>query len=149
MQCACAMLLSSVAYPVPSYFSIFRKSLWNINCVLIFCTSFIWNIFNSKNNSAMCYLKCTYVSLWNTRHYSQIWNWIFWTDFRKILKYCILWQPVHWDPSCLVRTTGQTEWQDKAGSRFSQFCEGTWEWRRREPRVEWASDRTMPRRVAS
>jgi len=33
------------------------------------------------------------------------------TDFRKIFKYQISWKSVQWDPSCFMRTDGQT-WQN-------------------------------------
>ena len=43
------------------------------------------------------------------------------TDFRKILKYQIPWNPVQWEPSSL-RTDRQTGRSDEANSRFLQFC---------------------------
>jgi hypothetical protein len=36
-------------------------------------------------------------------------TWIFWTDFRKILKYKISWKSVHVEPYCSMRTDGQTD----------------------------------------
>jgi hypothetical protein len=45
------------------------------------------------------------------------------TDFRKICKYKIVWKSAGWEPSCSVRTEGQTDRHDEASSRFSQFCE--------------------------
>jgi hypothetical protein len=38
-------------------------------------------------------------------------TWIFSTDFRKILKYKISWNPVQWQPSCSMWTDGQTDRQ--------------------------------------
>jgi len=53
-------------------------------------------------------------------------NWIFSTDFPKILKYRMSWKFVQCEPSCSMRTDGQTEGHDEANSRFSQFCERSW-----------------------
>jgi len=44
------------------------------------------------------------------------------TIFRKILKYQILLKSVQWEPSCSVRTDGQTDIM-KLIVAFSQFCE--------------------------
>jgi hypothetical protein len=46
--------------------------------------------------------------------------WIFWADFRKILKYQISRQSAHWEAGC-YRTDGRTEGHDEADSRFSKF----------------------------
>ena len=35
-------------------------------------------------------------------------TWIFFIDFRKILKYEFSWKSVHWKPSCSTRTGGRT-----------------------------------------
>jgi len=50
-------------------------------------------------------------------------TWIFSTYFRKILKYQISWKSVEWEPSCYIRTHGQTGIHDEASSRISKFCE--------------------------
>ena len=48
--------------------------------------------------------------------------WTFWTHFRKILKYQISLKCNHWDPSCSMRTDGQTD-LTKLIAAFSQSCE--------------------------
>jgi len=50
-------------------------------------------------------------------------TWIFSTYFRNTLKYQISWKSVEWEPSCSMRTDGQTDGHNEANSRFSQFCE--------------------------
>jgi len=47
-------------------------------------------------------------------------TWILSTDCRKILKYQISWKSVRWEPSCSMRTDGQT-WRSQLS--FSKICE--------------------------
>jgi hypothetical protein len=51
-------------------------------------------------------------------------TWIFWTNFRKILKYQISLKYGKWELS--FHADGQTERDDGANSRFSKFCESAW-----------------------
>jgi hypothetical protein len=46
------------------------------------------------------------------------------TDYRKILKYNILWKSVQWQPSCSMRRDGWTDRHYEDKKRFSQFCDG-------------------------
>jgi len=54
-------------------------------------------------------------------------NFIYLTDFWKILKYQISWKSVQWEPRCSVRADRHTERQTDervvTNSSFSQFCE--------------------------
>ena len=71
-----------------------EKKLLNAKCVLIFCTIFVWNISHSKKNSARyqsninvgLHVKCRPILLSDFNE-----TWIFWTEFRKLLKYQISW----------------------------------------------------------
>jgi hypothetical protein len=91
MQCACA-ILSSVACPDLQYFSTlfqkrhdFRKKVTETKCVLIFPTTFVWNISHSKTKWAR-YDKIMYIGF-QVKYplffsdFNEIW--ILQTDFRK------------------------------------------------------------------
>ena len=76
-------------------------------CVLIFSTTYVWNISHSKKKWARCnknvlWSPCTCILV----HFNETWN--FSTDFRKILKYQISWKSVQWEPTCSMRTDRQT-----------------------------------------
>jgi hypothetical protein len=94
-------------------------------CVLIFSTTFVWNTSHSKKERAR-YVKQMFIGLYvnypvflydfnETRNVS--------TEFRKIFKYQISLKSLSWEPSCSIRTDGQTGRHDEAIGRFSQFCE--------------------------
>ena len=108
------IISSSVASPVRTFFflhypiniTIFEKKILNIKCVLIFSTTFVWNISHSKKNSPRKLCKI-YIGL--HVQYPLLLSegnetWIFSMYFQKILKYQISWKFVQWKPSCSMRT---------------------------------------------
>ena len=119
MQCACA--ISSVVCPAIQHFSTLshkrhdcrNKVTEHKMCALIFSTNFVWNIFHSKKNWARYDRKCIlglrvkyplFLSDFNEIE-------IFSTDFRRILKYQILWKSVevkqsHYRPGEALRVPG-------------------------------------------
>ena len=80
-------------------------------CVLIFSTSFVWNISRSNKIPARCdqkfvldlHVKCPLLF----PGFNE--TWILSTDFRKILEYQISWKSVQWEPSCSMLRDGQTD----------------------------------------
>ena len=121
------IIASFVASMALSYFStlpykghyIRKKVTEHKICVLIFSTTFIWNISHFKKNCVR-YHKCIYVFMFKYPFFLLDFKgtWIFSTDFRKILKYKISWKSVKWQPSCSIRT-GRYE---EANSHFPKFC---------------------------
>jgi len=94
-----------------------ERKLLNSKSVLILSTTFVWDIFHYKKNSAR-YDKNVYCSSCKVLLFLSFFNetWTFSTDFRKILKYQVSWKSVQWEPiSCTMRTDGH----DEANSRFS------------------------------
>jgi len=91
-------------------------------CILIFSTNFVWNISHSKGNWArynknVCRSSCKVPVILS--HFND--TWIFLTDLREIVKCQISLKSVPLEPSCSVRTDGQTDTHDEDNSRFSQF----------------------------
>jgi len=94
--------------------------------VLTFSTTFVWNILYSEEKWARYDKNIFWSSSIKYPLFFSDFNeaWIFSTDFRKILKYQILWKSVQWEPSCSCRRIdGRTDRHDPDNSRFSQFCE--------------------------
>ena len=126
-------VLSPVACPALHHFPTlshkrydFRgKKLLNIKFVfLVFSTTLVWHIFQSKKNWARCDGKCTYIGL---NVHISVWmyiyrssraapillsdfneTWIFSTDFRKIRNQISL-KSVQREPNYSVRTDGWTD----------------------------------------
>jgi hypothetical protein len=132
MQYACAVLYCHL-WPLWQY-HIYRHYLINGTifgeqitdhelCVFIFSTAFVSNTCHLKKNSAIYYHKCIYWSSYPVPLSDFNETRAFWTEFRKILKYQISRKSVQWEPSCSMRTDGQTDRRDEANSRFSRFCE--------------------------
>jgi hypothetical protein len=132
MRCACA-ILSSVVCPALQYSSTlshkrhdFRKKKKvpeHIMWVLIFSTTFVWNIFHSKKKWARYDFKKMHIGL--RVKYS-----LFLSDFNETLTFSTVLEKssnvkFHENPSSGSRVVpcGRTDWHDEANNRFSQFWE--------------------------
>ena len=111
------LLLSFVTSLAPPYFSTlfhkrhnFRnKVAENKTCILIFSTTFIWNISHSKKNLARYCHKCeksSYKVLLFLSHINE-------TNLHdgplKKLEYLVSSMSVQWEPSCSMWTEGRTD----------------------------------------
>jgi len=112
----CRIIFSSVACRDVQYIPTlshkrhdFRKEFLNTKCVFWFCLQLLsetflilrriqWQMIKNLHRSS--YKLCVIL----------VETWIFWTDFRKILKYQISRKSIQWEPSCSFRTDGQTWW---------------------------------------
>jgi hypothetical protein len=113
----CQIVICTLSYSIfPHYLingTVFEKELTKYKmCVLIFSTIFIWNFPISRKNWAtyekMCIvLRVKYLLLMSD--FNE--NWIFSTNIRKIFRYHCSWKSTQWEPSCSMRTDGQTEGQ--------------------------------------
>ena len=124
MQYAYA-ILSSVTVTALQYFSTlshkrrdFRKQVTEHKmCVLVFSTTFVWNISHSEKKWAR-YDQKIYIGL-HVQYRLLLSHCngtgIFYTYFRKNHKHQISWKSVRWKPSCFMRK----DRHDEADSRFS------------------------------
>jgi hypothetical protein len=135
MQSACAVL-HGYLWPVelhhnfPHYLinsTIFGKKLFNIKCVFWFFLQFVSKKCFILRKTERDWMKNVYglrvkYPLFVLYFNSQL---IFLMDFRKILKYKILWKCVQWEPSCSIcvdgREDGQTRQTDTRNEAISLF----------------------------
>ena len=88
-----------------------KKKLLNIKCVFWFSIQLLSEIFLILRRNEQGMIKKMYFGV-HVKYplFLSDFNetWICATDFRKILKYQISWKSVQWEPSCSMRTDGQT-----------------------------------------
>jgi hypothetical protein len=81
-------------------------------CVLIFSTTFVWNISHSKKNLARYHQKYRNVFMSSTRYFCRIlMKFEFFRHIFEEAQYQVLFKFVQWEPSCSVRTDVQTDGQ--------------------------------------
>jgi hypothetical protein len=121
MKCACAILLcglsvSAYFFYIISYTGRFKKNATEEKmCVLVFATylskTFLllrrieWDVIKNVYWSSCTVLYPLFLSDINETS-------VFWKYFRNAFKYQIAWKSVQWEPSCSMRTDGQT-WRSK------------------------------------
>jgi hypothetical protein len=64
--------------------------------------------------------------MYSTGHFFRIFSetWIFSTDFQKVLKYQIWWEFIQCEPSCFIRTDGESD-ATKLIVAFRSFANGS------------------------
>jgi len=91
-------------------------------CVLIFSTTFVWNISHSKKNWARCDQKCISVFIYDARYYCLI---LLKLEFSR--QFFEIYSNIkrHENPTSGSRVVpyGQMDRHDEANSRSSQFLE--------------------------
>jgi len=134
MQCTCT-IMSSVVCPAVQYLSTWshhkEHNFWKIvvehkMCVLIFFTTFVWNICYSKKNWVRYHHIYTFFIRY-TRHSYQIFMKLAFSEqiFRNYWNQ-ISWKSVHLEMSCSTQMNGGTNGRTDVTEIiifFSQFCE--------------------------
>ena len=119
----CYIMLSYMACMAPPYFSMLsshklrdlRKTLSEHKmCVLIFSTTYVWNISHSKKKSGRYCHKCTQMFRYSIHYSCRIYEtWISWQIFKKYsdIKFHEKWEPSHsmWIDGQMDRETDTTQ----------------------------------------
>ena len=110
------IILSFVACPAVQYFSTlsherhdFRKTLLNIEHVLIFSSTFVWNFLILRKNERRV-IKNVYLSSCKVPLFLSDFNgtWILATGVWRVNKLKISCKSTQWEPSCSMRKDRQT-----------------------------------------
>jgi len=113
MQCECAILWLALLYNIfPQLINgtIFEKKLLDAKCVFRFPLKLL-----SEPSLVLRRIEWDMIKRMCSRYVYALFlfdineTWIFSTVFRKILKYQISFKSVQWEPSCSMRTDGQTD----------------------------------------
>jgi len=121
----CGLPRPAVFFHIISYRYDFRRIKFTEHekCVLIFSTNLFETFLIQRITELDMIKMCIGLHVKYPLFLSEFKDtWIFSTDFRKIIKYQLSWKPVQWNRVVLWGMI-QSDRQDEASSRFSQFCE--------------------------
>ena len=130
----CELPHSTIFFHISSWMARFSKKikLPNIKCVFWFSLQLLSEKFLILRKNEREMIKTTYTGLQGNfplflSNFNE--NWIFLTDFRKILKYQISWKSAKSEPKHADgrRMDGQTDRHDEANNSSSQFRERAYE----------------------
>jgi hypothetical protein len=108
------------------YFREKKEKLLNSKCVFWFPLQLLSETFLILRGTEEDMIKNVQCRHWQYPLFESDFKetWIFWTVFRKMLKYQISWKSVPVGAE-LFHAEGRTGRHDEANNRFSQFCERT------------------------